>query len=135
MQYSVQYTALGDTFKDDLGFIPRQGVDILSADVLRRIRPKRTARHVREIRLDLPYARYTRDATNPVTGRPIGVETQTIEPGATLEFPDASSLQFSVLAEEEGLSAPFRPQGIPVGAAIAAEPELVASRSAADDRG
>lgn len=117
-QYSAQYTSLGATFRDDLGFVPREGVDIFNASALRRLRPQALAPRVREIRLELPYARYTRDALDDTTGRPIGVETETIEPTVTAEFFDASTAAFSVLNDEEALTRPFRPQGIPPGASI-----------------
>jgi hypothetical protein len=119
-QFTLQYTSLGEAFRDDLGFIPRQGVDILNAAALRRIRPVSLAPAVREIRLDLPYARYTRDALNPATGGPIGVETETISPTGTVEFSDASTAAFGFLNDEEALTVPFRPQGIPPGEAIPA---------------
>jgi len=117
-QYTLQYTSLGDAFRDDLGFIPREGVDILNASVLRRLRPKAVAPTIREVRLELPFGRYTRDAADPATGSAIGVETQTINPAVTVEFSDASTLLFSVLNDEEALAAPFRPQGIPAGSVI-----------------
>ena len=120
-QYTLQYTSLGDTFRDDLGFIPRQGVDILNAGLLRRFRPLALAPTIREVRLDLPYARYTRDALDPTTGSAIGVETETINPGVTVEFSDASTVLFSFLNDEEALTAPFRPQGIPTGSVIPAD--------------
>jgi uncharacterized protein DUF5916 len=119
-QYTLQYTSLADTFIDELGFIPRQGVDILNGDLLRRLRPAALAPTVRELRLDLPYSRYTRDTPDPATGDPIGVETETINPNVTLEFFDASTLLFGFLNDEEALTAPFRPQGIPPGASIPA---------------
>jgi hypothetical protein len=119
-QYTLQYTSLGDAFRDELGFIPRQGVDILNGDVLRRVRPAALAPTVRELRLDLPYARYTRDAFDATTGGPVGVETETINPNVTVEFADASTLLVGFLTNEEALTAPFRPQGIPAGASIGA---------------
>jgi hypothetical protein len=119
-QATVSYTSLGDTFHDDLGFIPRQGVDITNVSLLRRLRPRSLARIFREIRPELPYNRYTRDAPNPLTGGAIGVETQTIQPTLTFEFPDASTAAYQFLNDEEFLSAPFRPQGIPSGQFIPA---------------
>lgn len=119
-QYTLQYTSLGDAFQDDLGFIPRQGVDILNAGVLRRLRPKAVAPTIREVRLELPYGRYIRDGLDPTTGAAIGVETQTVSPAVTVEFSDASTVLFSVLNDEEALTTPFRPQGIPAGSVIPA---------------
>jgi hypothetical protein len=117
--YVLNYTSLGDTFRDELGFIPRQGVNILNADLMHRFRPKALAPLVREIRPELPFVRYTRDALNPATGAPIGVETQTLSPIATVEFADSSTVQVQVNRNEEALSSPFRPQGMPAGDAIA----------------
>jgi hypothetical protein len=119
-QYTLQYTSLGDTFRDDLGFIPREGVDILNAGLLRRLRPAALAPVIREVRLELPFGRYTRAASDPTTGSAIGVETQTVNPAVTVEFADAATVQFSVLNDEEALTAPFRPQGIPAGTVIPA---------------
>ena len=116
--YVVNYTSLGDTFRDELGFIPRQGVNILNADLMHRFRPRSLAPLVREIRPELPFVRYTRDALNPATGSSIGVETQTLSPVATVEFSDSSTVQFQVNRNEEMLSLPFRPQGIPAGRSI-----------------
>jgi hypothetical protein len=48
------------------------------------------------------------------------VETETVNPGVTVEFSDASTMAFNVLNEEEALTAPFRPQGIPPGSVIPA---------------
>jgi hypothetical protein len=118
--YVLNYTSLGDTFRDELGFIPRQGVNILNADLLHRFRPRALAPFIREIRPELPYVRYTRDQLNPSTAVPIGVETQTLSPVATVEFSDSSTAQLQVTRNEELLSAPFRPQGIPAGSSIAA---------------
>jgi hypothetical protein len=117
-QYTAQYTSLGATFRDDLGFVPREGVDIFNASALRRLRPQALAPRVREIRLELPYARYTRDALDDTADRSLGVETETIEPTVTAEFADASTAAFSFLNEEEALTRPFRPQGIPPGVSI-----------------
>lgn len=114
-QATVSYTSLGETFHDDLGFVPRQGVDITNASLLRRLRPRSLSGIVREIRPEIPYNRYTRDARNPLTGSAIGVETETIQPMLTVEFPDASTAVYRFLIDEELLSAPFRPQGIPSG--------------------
>jgi hypothetical protein len=118
-QFTLQYTSLGPLFRDDLGFIPRQGVDIFNASVLRRFRPQWFGPAVREIRGEVPYARYTRDALDPSTRRPLGVETETFGPALTIELEDSSTAVFSFDNNEEALAAPFRPQGIPPGAAIA----------------
>jgi hypothetical protein len=120
-QYTLQYTSLGNAFRDDLGFVPREGVDILNASLLRRLRPAALAPMVREVRLELPFLRYTRDALDPLTGGAIGVETQTVTPAVTVEWSDASTVLFSVLNDEEALLAPFRPQGIPAGSFIPAD--------------
>jgi hypothetical protein len=108
--YVVSYTSLGQTFKDDLGFIPREGVDILSGGVLHRIRPKATARVVREFGANVALNRFSRSG--------IGTETSNIAPSLNLEFNDASRLVALVQHNEERLSVPFRPQGIPAGRSI-----------------
>lgn len=118
-QLALNLTSLGETFRDELGFVPRQGVDILSTNVMRRIRPKSLARWVREIRPQLPYQRYERGATNPRTGSRIGVETALFTPGVTVELFDASTVEYTFIDDEELLIQPFRPQGIPAGKSFA----------------
>ena len=108
--YSFNYTSLGETFKDDLGFIPREGVDITTAGVLQRIRPKATARVVREFGANLAYGRFSRAG--------VGTETGFLSPSLNIEFNDASRLSVAMQHAEERLRAPFRPQGIPVGRSI-----------------
>jgi Domain of unknown function (DUF5916)/Carbohydrate family 9 binding domain-like len=104
---SFSYTYLGDQFRDDLGFIPRLAVDILTASVMRRMRPEWSSKTVREWRATLPYTLYLRDG--------IGIETQTIAPSITAEFHDASTAVLTFQHNEEYLSTPFRPQGMPPG--------------------
>ena len=113
--YTLNYTSLGETFRDDLGFIPRQGVDIVSGSLLHRFRPSALAPRIREIRAELPYTRFTRDAPNPLTGNPIGLETETIAPIVTAEFSDSTNVSFQTTRNVEALTNPFRPQGIPAG--------------------
>lgn len=110
--YALSYTSLGTSFKNDLGFIPREGVDILTASVLRRLRPRATASFVREFRASLPFNRFTREG--------VGVETLTLAPSFTAEFPDASTVSFTVQRSEERLASSFRPQGMPAGSSIGA---------------
>jgi len=109
-QFTLNFTSLSPTFRDDLGFIPRLGVDILNANVLRRIRPRPLSRWVREIRAEVPYARFTRE--------PVNVETQTVTPGATVELSESSQFEYNLQFNEEALLNPFRPQGIPAGRSI-----------------
>lgn len=108
--YTFNYTSLGQTFKDDLGFIPREGVDILSGGILQRIRPRATARVVREFGANLAYNRISR------TG--VGTETANVVPSLYAEFNDASRVVVAAQHNEERLSVPFRPQGIPVGRSV-----------------
>lgn len=110
--YSFSYTSLGQTFKDDLGFIPREGVDILSGGILQRIRPKATASVVREFGANLAFNRFSRTS--------VGTETANIVPSLYTEFNDASRLVALVQHNEERLRVPFRPQGIPAGRSIPA---------------
>ena len=109
---SVSYTSLGHTFQDDLGFIPRQGVNILASDYFRRWRPKATLQWIREYRPELSYSRYTADSV---------VQTATLTPSVTAEFVDASTVSVSMTRDEEALTRAFRPQGIPAGFSIPAD--------------
>ena len=85
-KYTASYLSLGDKFRDDMGFVPRQGVDIFSATAMRRVRPKALT-FIREIRPELDFSRYTR------TGK--GVETQTVNPTMNMDFSDGSSLSMN----------------------------------------
>ena len=67
---------------------------------------------MREFRATLPGRLFLRD--------PAGVETAIVAPALTAEFQDASTATLTVEHREEFLDAPFRPQGMPAGAAIAA---------------
>ena len=109
-QMTSSYTSLGNTFRDDLGFIPRQGVDILSLDYLRRWRPRATYRVVREFRPALNYDRYGTPGDAP--------QSAGLGPTFTTEFSDASLAVARLTRNEENLAAAFRPQGIPAGLAI-----------------
>lgn len=108
---SASYTSLGDTFRDDLGFIPRQGVDILNANILRRWRPRAT-RWIREFRSEGLFGRFT--ASSGV------VQSAILTPAFTAELVDSSTAAVSYSRSEENLSTAFRPQGIPAGQAIPA---------------
>ena len=109
---TVNYTSLGSLFRDDLGFVPRQGVDILSADYLRRWRPKATYRWIREFRPEVSYNRYT-TAGNVV-------QSASLSPSVSAELSDSSDLIVYYTRAEENLTAAFRPQGIPAGRTIPA---------------
>lgn len=109
-RYQVSYTSLGDAFRDDLGFIPRQGVDILTASVNRRLRPSSRNARVREYTPELAYSRYTRDG--------LGVETETFTPALGVTFADGATATATSRFNEEALSTAFRirPEySIPVG--------------------
>jgi hypothetical protein len=116
--YTINYTSLGNTFRNELGFIPRQGVDIMTGSVLHRFRPRALAPRIREIRAELPYSRFDRNALNPLTGDALGLETETVSPVITAEFSDSSNVSFQTIRNLEVLSNPFRPQGIPTGRTI-----------------
>jgi hypothetical protein len=111
MALNLSYIGLGDDFRDDLGFIPRQGVNILSGTFMRRLRPAWAAGRVREFRATLPGRLFLRD--------PAGIETVLVAPAFTAEFQDASTATVTVEHREEFLDKPFRPQGMPTGHAIA----------------
>jgi len=111
MRYAVTYLSLGNKFRDDMGFIPREGVDILTASALRRIRPRATYKWIREYRPEIEYSRYTRDVVG-------GVETRTVTPMLNIDFADLSQLSVVYRFNEEALASPFRtPSGyaVPVG--------------------
>ena len=116
-QYIASLTSLDAQFKDDLGFVPRQGVDILSASVMRRVRLRALAPRIREIRPQFSYARYEGNASLP--GSSGGVESEAIVAALSTEFSDASFLDLTLERDTEVPATPFRPQGIPAGRSIA----------------
>jgi hypothetical protein len=99
-QVELSLTSLGSAFRDELGFIPRTGVDIAHASAMQRFRPARFERVVREWRPELGYDRYHRAG--------FGVETETLRPGLTVEFQDGSTMTANVRDNEEGTLTPFR---------------------------
>jgi hypothetical protein len=100
IQLQGSYTQLGSAFRDDLGFIPRLGVDIVHASVMPRFRPASMARLVREWRPQIVYDRYERSG--------FGVETEAVKPGFTVELQDGSTVTATWRDNEEALQAPFR---------------------------
>ena len=116
-RYVANLTSLDAQFKDDLGFVPRQGVDIISAGVIRRLRPQALAPRVREIRPQLSYARYESNGSSPESSG--GAETEAIVPAISTEFSDASLLDLTLERDTEVPATAFRPQGIPAGRSIA----------------
>ena len=109
-RYAASYTSLGERFRNDLGFMPRQAVDIATASVARRFRPEATYRVVREYRPELRLDRFTKDG--------LGVETQTIGPTFNIDFADGANFTVSGRLNQEVLTAPFRIRPgsfIPVG--------------------
>lgn len=100
VQLQGSYTALGRGFRDELGFIPRLGVDIVHGLVMPRLRPASMARVVREWRPQIAYDRYERSG--------FGVETEAVKPGFTVELQDGSTITATWRNNEEALQAPFR---------------------------
>ena len=100
IQLQGSYTVLGAAFRDELGFIPRLGVDIVHGTVMPRFRPAPTARVVREWRPQIVYDRYERDG--------FGVETEAVKPGLTVELQDGSTITATWRVNEEALQTPFR---------------------------
>ena len=100
IQVQGSYTALGGAFRDELGFIPRLGVDIVHGLVMPRFRPASMARVVREWRPQIVYDRYERSG--------FGVETEAVKPGFTVELQDGSTITATWRNNEEALQAPFR---------------------------
>jgi len=99
-EVEVSFASLGNEFRDELGFIPRNGVDITHATALQRFRPKALGRFLREWRPQLAYDRYQRAG--------FGVETATFRPNVTFEFQDGSTVTATVRDNEEANLEPFR---------------------------
>jgi hypothetical protein len=77
----LNFTSLGQTFRDELGFIPRNGVDIVNANLLHRFRRARRAASADPGRAAV--RRFTRDAISPVIPATVGLETETVAPVVT----------------------------------------------------
>jgi hypothetical protein len=99
-QLQGSYTALGSGFRDELGFLPRLGVDIVHASLMQRFRPASMARLIREWRPQVVYDRYDRAG--------FGVETEAVKPGFTVELQDGSTITATLRDNEEALQTPFR---------------------------
>jgi hypothetical protein len=99
-QVRLNYTSLGQDFRDELGFIPRPGVDIWHAGALKRYRPRRGGRVIREWRPELGYDRYEKPG--------FGVETETYKPTFSIDFQDGSQASVVVRQNVEAIAAPFR---------------------------
>ena len=95
MTYQASFLSLSPHFHDELGFIPRHGVDIFSGHVARHIRPA-AYRIIREYRPDVASARFMR--------RGVGVETNTISPTLNIDFADGSLVLLTYRASEEVLT-------------------------------
>ena len=100
VQLQGSFTGLGPGFRDELGFIPRLGVDIVHASMMPRFRPASMARVVREWRPQLVYDRYDRSG--------FGVETEAVKPGFTVELQDGATITATWRNNEEALQTPFR---------------------------
>ena len=98
MTYQASFLSLSPHFHDELGFIPRHGVDIFSGHVARHIRPA-AYRIIREYRPDVASARFMR--------RGVGVETNTISPTLNIDFADGSLVLLTYRASEEVLTKQF----------------------------
>jgi hypothetical protein len=99
-ELEASFASLGTGFRDELGFIPRSGVDISHVAATQRFRPRRLERVVREFRPQLAYDRYQRGG--------FGVETATLRPNVTVEFQDGSTFTAIVRDNEEANLEPFR---------------------------
>jgi hypothetical protein len=99
-ELEASFSSLGTGFRDELGFIPRTGVEISHLAATPKFRPRTLARVLREVRPQLAYDRYHRGG--------FGVETATLRPNVTMEFQDGSTVTAVVRDNEEANLEPFR---------------------------
>jgi hypothetical protein len=99
-EIEASFASLGTGFRDELGFIPRTGVDISHVAATQKFRPRSLERLVREFRPQVAYDRYQRGG--------FGVETGTFRPNVTVEFQDGSTITATVRDNEEANLEPFR---------------------------
>ena len=94
------YTSLGDTFKDDLGFVPRQGVDIITALAAGTFRPTRRDGPIRDYGPTVSYTRFNKDG--------FGAETETVDASFRIELNDSSTVRVGYKISQETLFSPFQ---------------------------
>ena len=95
----ASYTSLGDSFRDDLGFVPRPGVDIITASGGQTFRPVRRDGLIREYGPAVTYTRFNKEG--------FGAETETIGSSFSVDFADSSRARVSYQINTETLFSPF----------------------------
>lgn len=103
----LSFTHLGESFRNDLGFVPRPNVNLLSWQYQRHIRPR--ARR-------LPILTYTAGAERDVYWSPStsALETRTVKALGRLEFADGSMFLTDVTSTREHLTRRFTIAGLGV---------------------
>jgi hypothetical protein len=105
----VSFTHVGEQFRNDLGFIPRENIDLLSWQLLRHLRSASRGNAV---------LTYTAGVEGDVYwGASSGnLETRSIKALGEIEFADGGILQGSVTSARENLFEPFTVADLPVQA-------------------
>ncbi|MGH8186169.1 MAG: hypothetical protein ACREUC_06375, partial [Steroidobacteraceae bacterium] len=103
----LSYTHLGETFRNDLGFIPRENVNLMSWQFQRHLRPEAGRRAV---------LTYTAGAEGDVywSASTKDLETRTVKALGEIEFADGGIVQASATLARENLFDAFTVGGLTV---------------------
>ena len=99
-QLAGRYDGIGNRFNDEMGFVPRQGVNNGFAFVGRRFRPRSVSKWVRETRPHWQIDSYVRQDGG-------GLDSRYMDFHWFTNFQDGSSMEFGANANVEEVRAPF----------------------------
>ena len=95
-----RFDGIGERFNDEMGFVPRQGVDNSFAFVARAFRPQSLSKWIREIRPHWQFDMFTRQNSG-------GLESRYQDFHFPLTFQDGSNMEVGVNPNTEVVRTPF----------------------------
>jgi hypothetical protein len=98
--FRTRFDGIGDRFNDEMGFVPRQGVDNAFAFAARAFRPTWLPKWIRETRPHWQFDMFTRQNGD-------GLESRYQDFHWPLTFQDSSSMEVGVNTNQEEVRAPF----------------------------
>lgn len=104
----LSFTHIGETFRNDLGFVPRGNINLFSWQGQRHMRPERTRRVVLTYTAGVEGDVYWRADTREL-------ETRTAKGLGRVEFADGSILEAAIAPTHERLLKGFVVAGLPIG--------------------
>jgi uncharacterized protein DUF5916/cellulose/xylan binding protein with CBM9 domain len=99
-QLAARYDSIGERFNDEMGYIPRQGVDNAYVFMGRRFRPRRLSKWVREIRPHWQVDMFSRQNGS-------GLESRYQDFHLPFNFQDSSFIEIGVNPNVEVVREPF----------------------------